>query len=57
MGKQEGGTALNKLLFGAAVGMMAGMALMMSPAGKTLRKDMNMGMTKAKEMARKMDMM
>ena len=48
---------MNKLLFGAAVGMMAGMALMMSPAGKTLRKDMNMSMTKAKEMARKMDMM
>ena len=42
---------------GMGAGMMAGMALMMSPAGKTLRKDMNMGMTKAKEMARKMDMM
>ncbi len=48
---------MNKMLFGAAMGMMAGMALMMSPVGKTLRKDMNMGMTKAKQMAHKMDMM
>lgn len=48
---------MNKLLFGAAMGMMAGMALMMSPVGKTLRKDMNMGMAKARQMAHRMDMM
>lgn len=48
---------MNKLLFGAAMGMMAGMALMMSPVGKTLRKDMNLGMAKAKQMAHKIDMM
>ena len=48
---------MNKMLFGAAMGMMAGMALMMSPVGKTLRKDMNLGMAKAKQMAHKMDMM
>ena len=48
---------MNKLLFGAAMGMMAGVALMMSPMGKTLRKDVNMGMVKARQMARKMDMM
>lgn len=48
---------MNKMLFGAAMGMMAGMALMMSPMGKTLRKDMHMGMAKARQMAHKMDMM
>ncbi len=48
---------MNKLLFGAAMGMMAGMALMMSPMGKTLRKDVQMGMSKARKMARQMDMM
>lgn len=48
---------MNKLLFGAAMGMMAGMALMMSPVGKTLRRDMNLGVAKAKQMAHKMDMM
>ena len=36
---------------------MAGMALMMSPMGKTLRKDVQMGMSKARKMARQMDMM
>jgi hypothetical protein len=48
---------MNKLLFGAAMGMMAGMALMASPMGKTLRRDMQMGMNKAKRMAKEMDMM
>lgn len=48
---------MNKMLFGAAMGMMAGMALMMSPVGKTLRRDVNLGMAKAKQMAHKMDMM
>lgn len=48
---------MNKLLFGTAVGMMAGVALMMSPMGKTLRKDVQAGMTKARQMARKMEQM
>ena len=48
---------MNKMLFGAAMGMMAGMALMMSPMGKTLRKDINAGMNKARQMAHKTDMM
>ena len=48
---------MNKLLFGATMGMMMGVALMMSPMGKTLRKDMQMGMNKAKALAGKMESM
>lgn len=47
---------MNKMLFGAAMGMMAGMALMMCPAGRKLGREMEQGMSKAKQMARKMDM-
>ena len=48
---------MNKLLVGAAMGMMAGVALMMSPMGKTLRQDMQTGMNKARQMARQMEQM
>lgn len=48
---------MNKLLVGTAMGMMMGMALMMSPMGKTLRKDVQLGMNKAKQMAGKMEQM
>lgn len=48
---------MNKLLVGATMGMMMGMALMMSPMGKTLRKDVQMGMNKAKQIAGKMEQM
>lgn len=48
---------MNKVLFGATMGMMAGIALMMSPMGKTLRQDMQKGMTKAKQMAQQMEQM
>ena len=48
---------MNKMLFVAAMGMMAGMALMVSPMGKMMRKEMNMGMKKAKRMAKAMDLM
>lgn len=48
---------MNKLLFGATVGMMAGVALMMSPMGKTLCQDVRKGMNKAKQMAGKMEQM
>ena len=48
---------MNKMLFGAAMGMMAGVALMASPMGKMMRKEMNMGMKKAKRMAKAMDLM
>ena len=48
---------MNKLMVGAAMGMMAGVALMMSPMGKTLRQDVRKGMAKAKQMANKMEQM
>ena len=48
---------MNRLLVGTAMGMMMGMALMMSPMGKTLRKDVQMGMNKAKQIAGKMEQM
>ena len=48
---------MNKLLFGATMGMMAGVALMMSPMGKMVRKEMCMGMNKAKQMAKSMEKM
>ena len=54
---EEGRDAMNKLLWGAAMGMMAGMALMMSPMGKTLRRDLQQGMNKARRMAEQMDKM
>lgn len=45
---------MNKLLFGTAMGMMAGVALMMSPMGQDIRRDMTRGMCKARKMAKKM---
>ncbi len=48
---------MNKLMLGAAMGMMAGVALMMSPMGKTMRKEVRMGVNKAKQMAREMENM
>ena len=45
---------MNKLLFDTAVGMMAGVALMMSPMGREVRRDVSRGMCKARKMARKM---
>ena len=45
---------MNKLMLGAAMGMMAGVALMMSPMGKTMRKEVWMGVNKAKQMAKEM---
>lgn len=46
---------MNKLMIGTAMGMMAGIALMMSPMGSTLRRDMNKGMRKARAIARQME--
>ncbi len=47
---------MNKLMIGSALGFMMGVGLMMMPAGKTLRKDMQKGMDKAKKMVQDMDM-
>ncbi len=48
---------MNKLLFGSMMGMMAGIGLMMSPAARMIRKDVKMGMNKAKKMMRQMEKM
>lgn len=53
----KGGEKMNKVLWGATMGMMAGVALMMSPMGKMVRKEVNMGMNKAKQMAKTMEQM
>lgn len=48
---------MNKLMLGAAMGMMAGVALMMSPMGKTMRQEVQMGMNKAQKMMKSMEHM
>lgn len=48
---------MNKLLIGTTMGMMMGVALMMSPMGQTVRRDVKCGMRKARKMAKKLDMM
>lgn len=46
---------MNKLMLGAAMGFMAGAGLMMTAAGRTIRKDVRMGMNKAKRMMKEME--
>lgn len=46
---------MNKLMIGTAMGFMAGVGLMMTSAGKTIHKDMQMGMTKAKKLMKDME--
>ncbi len=46
---------MNKLMIGASMGMMMGVALMMSPMGKTVRREVRMGMNKARQLRNKMD--
>lgn len=41
---------MNKMMIGSAVGFAMGVGLMMSPMGRTIRKDMQKGMCKAKKM-------
>ncbi len=45
---------MKRMLLGSAMGMMAGIGLMMSPAARMIRKDVRMGMSKARKMMRKM---
>lgn len=51
----EGGGSVNKLMIGSAVGFMAGVGLMMMPVGRTIRKDVQKGMNKAKQMMKDME--
>ena len=46
---------MNKLMIGTAMGFMAGVGLMMSSAGRMIRKDVQMGMSKAKQMMKSME--
>lgn len=46
---------MNKLMIGSAMGFMAGVGLMMMPVGRTIRKDVQKGMTKAKQMMKSME--
>ncbi|MGN0794464.1 MAG: hypothetical protein ACI4MG_08360 [Aristaeellaceae bacterium] len=46
---------MNKLMIGSAVGFMAGVGLMMMPVGRTIRKDVQKGMNKAKQMMKDME--
>ena len=48
---------MGKMMIGTAMGMLAGIGLMMSPMGRSIRKDVSKGMVKAKRMAKRMDMM
>ena len=48
---------MNKLMIGTAMGMMAGIGLMMSPMGRSIRKDVNKGMGKAKRIMKMMENM
>lgn len=46
---------MNKLMLGSAMGFMVGVGLMMMPVGRTIRKDLNKGMNKAKQMMESME--
>lgn len=46
---------MNKLMAGTAMGFMMGVGLMMMPVGRTIRKDLNKGMNKAKQMMNSME--
>ena len=48
---------MGKMMIGTAMGMLAGIGLMMSPMGRSIRKDVTKGMCKARRMAKKMDIM
>ena len=48
---------MSKLMIGSAMGLMAGIGLMMSPMGRTIRKDVNKGKSMAKRMMKMMEHM
>lgn len=45
---------MNKLMIGSAMGFMMGVGLMMLPVGKTIQKDVKMGVNKAKKVVKDM---
>ena len=46
---------MSKMMVGAAMGFMAGAALMMTATGRALRKDVQQGVCKAKQMMKDME--
>lgn len=48
---------MKSMLLGSALGMAAGIGLMMTSAARTIRRDVRMGMNKARKMMRKMEKM
>ena len=46
---------MNKLMIGSAMGFMMGVGLMMMPVGRTIRKDVRKGMSKARKMMQDME--
>lgn len=48
---------MGRMMIGSAMGLMAGIGLMMSPMGRNIRKDVNRGMCKAKRLARRLEHM
>lgn len=46
---------MSKMMIGAAMGFMAGAGLMMTATGKALRKEVQQGVCKAKQMMKDME--
>lgn len=46
---------MNKMMIGAMMGFMAGAGLMMTATGRALRKDVQQGVSKAKQMMKDME--
>lgn len=48
---------MGKMMVGSAMGLMAGIGLMMSPMGRSIRRDVNKGMSRARRLVRKLEHM
>lgn len=48
---------MGRMMIGSAMGLMAGIGLMMSPMGRDIRRDINKGMGKAKRLAKRLEHM
>ena len=46
---------MSRVMLGAAMGFMAGVGLMMTPMGRSIRKDMCKGMSKARQIMKDME--
>lgn len=48
---------MGRMMIGSAMGLMAGIGLMMSPMGRDIRRDINKGMGKARRLAKRLEHM